>query len=287
MDFVKEIYVNDLEKIQDLTIPIYLDKVKYYGKRFWDTSTLLGFDWLFLDEENTYYTENIKQDVAPLMKNDEGQTIFFQATFNQSIKIVETQWSIDSIDLILGFIGGMAGLIWSILGFVLGSYQNFAFESSMINNFYGVSKMNPEADSPDTDELATNEVKRSLANKKRYMYTYREYIGTKIMSMSCFAKCFKNRLDAERIQRFERHAETTDRLEQELDFVRLIRNLRVFEFISRLLLKKYQRVLVQSFRKYQTKPTSTDRLTLEGHHLSKSLNDNDSSSQKSQAQDQG
>ena len=60
VDFIKEIYVNSIDNMQDLTIPIYLDHIKYYGERFWDTSTLLGFDWLFLDEENTYYTENIK-----------------------------------------------------------------------------------------------------------------------------------------------------------------------------------------------------------------------------------
>ena len=144
----------------------------------------------------------------------------------------------------------MAGLIFSIVGYVLGSYQNFAFENSMINNFYGVSKMNPETMPPENDEDATKEVKASLVGRKRYLYTYQEYIGTKFMSIGCVPKCCKKRLDQGRIDRYKRHAETTDRLEQELDFIRLIRNLRVNEFISRLLLKKYQRVLVQSFRKY-------------------------------------
>ena len=84
MDFVQEIYVNDIFKMQSLHMPIYLDHIKFYGRRWWDTSTLLGFDWLFLDEFDTYYTESIKQDVRPLMKNEHGQTIYLEAIFYQS-----------------------------------------------------------------------------------------------------------------------------------------------------------------------------------------------------------
>ena len=62
--------------------------------------------------------------------------------------MLETQWTIDSIDLILGFIGGMAGVIWAILAFMLGSYQNFAFENSMIQNFYSVGKYTTDEDEP-------------------------------------------------------------------------------------------------------------------------------------------
>ena len=58
--------------------------------------------------------------------------------------------------------------------------------------------------------------------------------------------------------RFERHQKATDRLSDELNFVKLIRNLRVSEFISRLLLKRSQRVLVQNFRKYSVDGIAED-----------------------------
>ena len=48
MAFVSDIYVNDITKMQQMNMPVSLDLIKYYGQRWWDTSTLAGLDFLFL-----------------------------------------------------------------------------------------------------------------------------------------------------------------------------------------------------------------------------------------------
>ena len=62
--FAEETFQNDLSKMQDLTMPVYLDLIKYYGHRWWDTSTLSDF---FKVELETYYLERIKQDSFPII----------------------------------------------------------------------------------------------------------------------------------------------------------------------------------------------------------------------------
>ena len=36
-----------------------------------------------------------------------------------------TSWSVSSLDLVLGLIGGFVGLIWDILGFSCSGYESF------------------------------------------------------------------------------------------------------------------------------------------------------------------
>ena len=94
--------------------------IKYYGHRWWDTSTLSEF---FEQSLETYTATSPKEESIPLRQyQNQKELVFFSAGFTQSRLMLETQWTIDSIDLILGFIGGMAGVIWAILAFMLGSY---------------------------------------------------------------------------------------------------------------------------------------------------------------------
>ena len=246
--FASETFQNDLTKMQDLKMPIYIDLVKFFGHRWWDTSTFLPkVQSFFMDEIKTYQLDGIVVDSLPLVPDNSGRISYLRASFLQSRKNVTTQWSIDSIDLILGFIGGMSEVIWIIVSFLLGSYLNFHYESSMIRNFYGSSKVHLGSDVPEDEGSAKDNVKKSIETRKKYNYSYAEYLTTKFMKACCLNKC----ISAEAASRFERHADTTERLEEELNFIQLVRNLRVFRFMSRLMLRKYQRVLVQSFRKYQ------------------------------------
>ena len=43
----------------------------------------------------------------------------------QSRAYTETEWTVKSLDLVLGLIGGFVGLIWDSLGFVFGGYESF------------------------------------------------------------------------------------------------------------------------------------------------------------------
>ena len=53
------------------------------------------------------------------------------------------------------------------------------------------------------------------------------------------------------MQRLKRHEEASEQLNNEIDIVKLLYVQRIGQFIAKLILKKHQRALVTSFKKYQ------------------------------------
>ena len=51
--------------------------------------------------------------------------ISLQFNFGQSLKVIYNEWSIFSLNNILGLVGGIAGILWMVLGFILGGYEAF------------------------------------------------------------------------------------------------------------------------------------------------------------------
>lgn len=47
-----------------------------------------------------------------------------------------TEWTVSSLDVVLGVIGGFVGLIWDVLGFSLGGYQAFKFNTALMAGLY-------------------------------------------------------------------------------------------------------------------------------------------------------
>ena len=60
----------------------------------------------------------------------------------------------------------------------------------------------------------------------------------------------KNRC-VERQERLKRHEEASEKLNDEIDIVKLVYVQRIGQFLAKLILKKHQRALVTSFKKYQ------------------------------------
>ena len=56
--------------------------------------------------------------------------------YKQSRRVNELSWSINSLDLVLGVIGGLSGLIWSLLAMVFGGYESFKYQNSLISAVY-------------------------------------------------------------------------------------------------------------------------------------------------------
>ena len=83
----------------------------------------------------------------------------------------------------------MSEVIWIIVSFLLGSYLNFHYESSMIRNFYGSSKVHLDSDVPENEGSAKDDVKKSIETRKKYNYSYFEYLTTKFMKACCLNKC--------------------------------------------------------------------------------------------------
>lgn len=39
----------------------------------------------------------------------------------------------------VGLVGGVAGVVWSVLGYTLGGYESFKYENSLVGNIYPTS----------------------------------------------------------------------------------------------------------------------------------------------------
>jgi len=69
--------------------------------------------------------------------------------FVQSRTQYKESWSIASLDIVLGLVGGLSGIVWGLLALVLGSYETFKFENSLIGAVYPTSPQDPPSDDRD------------------------------------------------------------------------------------------------------------------------------------------
>ena len=44
-----------------------------------------------------------------------------------------------SLDIVLGLVGGLSGIIWSVLALILGTYETFKLENSLIGAVFPTS----------------------------------------------------------------------------------------------------------------------------------------------------
>ena len=62
--------------------------------------------------------------------------------------MIETEWTIDSIDVILGLVGGVSGIIWTTLAMILAPYEAFKFNNSVIGMVYATAPQHDEKETP-------------------------------------------------------------------------------------------------------------------------------------------
>lgn len=58
--------------------------------------------------------------------------------FKQSRRVNEYTWSINSLDLVLGVIGGLSGIVWAVLAMLFGGYEAFKYQNSLIGSIYPI-----------------------------------------------------------------------------------------------------------------------------------------------------
>ena len=51
----------------------------------------------------------------------------------------EEEWAVQSIDIVLGLVGGLSGIVWSLLAMLTAGYETFKFENSLIGAVYPTS----------------------------------------------------------------------------------------------------------------------------------------------------
>lgn len=79
---------------------------------------------------------------------------------------IETQkWTVRSLNVILGQIGGYTGLLWMVAGFLLSGFENHRFRTSLVSQIYLCTPEGPEREVSDTKEQSEIVLKQTLGSK--------------------------------------------------------------------------------------------------------------------------
>lgn len=104
-------------------------------------------------------------------------------------------YTIYSLDQALAVIGGYAGIIWQIINFLIGGYQDFKFEMSLMRSLYTRDKKRRKENQIEEDHEM--EIKAQILNRKPHHFTFVERLNTKLISTFCCCfyplKCYKDR----------------------------------------------------------------------------------------------
>ena len=104
----------------------------------------------------------------------------------QDRKQDEITWAVKSLDIVLGLVGGLSGILWSGLFLLFGGYESFKLENSLIGAVY--STFPQEGEDLDANEAsAKRSMMKIVAERGKYFYNYSEYLLTSLMR--CFCNC--------------------------------------------------------------------------------------------------
>ena len=108
-----------------------------------------------------------------------------------------------SLDIVLGLVGGVSGVVWSVLAYSLGDYEQFKYENSLVGSIYPTSpfgdKNGGENDgdfaaenSSSTERQAKHKMMRIVAERGKYFYSYLESRITSFLRFFC-GSCLKSK----------------------------------------------------------------------------------------------
>lgn len=132
-------------------------------------------------------------------------------------------WSVDSLDIVLGLVGGLSGIIWGTLFIIFGSYESFKFENSLIGGVYPTSPSAGDDDDgpPASEQEAKKAMMQNVSERGKYWYTYSEYLATSLLK-ACCSCCSNSAWYKKRAKRLERHLEASEKLANEIDICKLL-----------------------------------------------------------------
>ena len=182
-------------------------------------------------------------------------------TYGQSRLQTQNEFAIQSLDIVLGLVGGLSSIIWGCLFLVFGGYETFKLENSLIGTVYA-TQPNLDTDQeplhPESEAQAKRHMMRMVVAQGKYFYNYSEYMMTKILKCLCNCCCKNKKWYKQRVEKLNRHTDTVELLNNEIDIVKLLQVQRIATFIAKLFLKWHQRALITNFKQYQVKDLSGD-----------------------------
>ena len=117
-----------------------------------------------------------------------------------------------------------------------------------MNKFYTQSKTKRTGDENEgaSDIEAIEEI---ITSRAPYEYSFREFTMTRLMKLLCCC-CRGKDFYKQRVSRLKSSEKVTEALNEQIDIVEIIKQIRIFTFLSMVNMKRSQTELVQYFSNF-------------------------------------
>ena len=174
----EDIYTMSSDHLIDVYRWISTSYVQFYSFTFIDTTGIAFYDY------STQLTDY--EPDGETSRNVVGKKAQFRQTYLLRRKQATYEWKVESLDILLGYIGGISSLVWATRAICMGGYENFKFENSLISSIYPTSPIDYELNKiPSTEPKAKKVLMTTVKERGKYFYSYAEYLFAKWCSWWC------------------------------------------------------------------------------------------------------
>jgi hypothetical protein len=159
------------------------NQISFYSNKIFDFS---AFDFLPVSEYEFFATQLSFFNVYTNLQSD-PYTGLYTTAISQDPKMIQSQVTLLSFDQTLALIGGYAGTIWMIIEWLIGGFQGFAYNNSLLRKLYTTDRRRRGRNLIEDDD--TKELEARLANRTDAIFSYLDFLKTKYTVMCCC--CFK------------------------------------------------------------------------------------------------
>ena len=154
-------------------------------------------------------------------------------------------------------------MLWMVLGFIMSGYEAFQLDNSLIADSYTATD-EMHKDAAGSLDQAKQDMNSKVSASAKFTYSYCEYLAALFLKQCCCC-CKRTSLYQRKLEQFYNYTAASSSLKTELDMHRLLKNLRLTEFMSLLTLKSHQRLLVNLFKRYTVQNSDPNKLKSSAH----------------------
>lgn len=120
----------------------------------------------------------------------------------------------------LGLVGGFTGIIWATLSIILGGYELFKLNNSLIGVVYPTAPESARAshNGINDEHKAKRAMMQTVAKRGKFFYNYSDYCFSSLLQALCC--CCRDRVCIKRrLKKLDRYEAASERLAHEIDIV--------------------------------------------------------------------
>ena len=108
--------------------------IEFFSFKWLDTSSISALK--FSKELVSWNVESKTKNTSP--GRPQGFAIF-TSLYTQSRSQYTITWSVQSLDIVLGLVGGVSGVVWAVFAYTIGDFEAFRYENALIGSIYPTS----------------------------------------------------------------------------------------------------------------------------------------------------